>query len=294
LNPLPTLALSTLLLAGPVAQAAEPAPLVDTIHWVTGHLPTVDEGQRSARLNDTLVNFMQAQWPQVQHKMVQASAKRGWQMLAQGEQACLATTVRTPEREAQAYFSNVLLSPPPQLIVRRDKLAGLPLNGNGEIELQRLLADPRWSGALIDGRSYGLFVDNLLSRRSPGDEHVALYSAADFGSKLLPMLALGRADYTIEYELMMSGAPDRERLARSLQNLPIQGASEAVLAGVACPRTSWGLAAITGIDKMLGTPAGATMLRQAQERLMSPESRRYYGARMDVFYRERARPSVIR
>ena len=77
-------------------------------------------------------------------------------------------------------------------------------------------------------------------------------------------------------------------------SLPIQGASEPMQAGVACPRNAWGLAAIQEIDKRLGTPAGAAMLRESFERWLTPEVRQHYGTRIDAFYRERAKPSVVR
>ena len=267
---------------------------IESIDWLTAHEPATTERQRNERLNDMLVAFMRAQWPEVQHRLVQVNPRRGMQMLTAGETVCLPALVRTPERETQAYFSNAVLSPPPQLIVRRDKLSALPRNAAGEVDLLKLIADPTLHGGLIEGRSYGTTLDALLARKPANGPAPMLYSGGDFGSKLLPMMALGRVDYTIEYELVLNTTDFDTKLTGTLQSVPIQGAGDLVVAGVACPRNPWGLAAITEIDKRLGTPAGAAMLRHAEEHLMTADSRQRYAARLDAFFRERARPSQIR
>ncbi len=292
----PSLVAAQLLLAACASWAQTPSGKVsiESIDWLSAHEPAVNERQRNERLNDMLVAFMRGQWPEVQHRLVQVNPRRGMQMLTAGETVCLPALVRTPEREMQAYFTNAVLSPPPQLIVRRDKLSALPRNAAGEVDLTRLIADPALHGGLIEGRSYGPTLDAVLARRPANGPAPVLYSGGDFGSKLLPMMALGRVDYTIEYELVLNTTDFDTKLTGTLQSVPIQGAGDLVVAGVACPRNPWGLAAITEIDKRLGTPAGAAMLRHAEEHLMTAESRQRYAARLDAFFRERAHPSLIR
>ena len=283
------LLLATLLLLARPAGAAD----IDGITWLSADPPPSAESKFGTGLAARMVAFMKLQWPELPHQILQANAKRSWQMLAQGEPVCHASALRTPEREKLAYFSNTQMSPPLQLIVRRDKLAQLPRNAAGEVDLARLLADPRLRGALVDGRSYGLFIDQLLAGRGL-QKAVDHYAAADYGSKILPMLSVGRGDYTIEQDMALSVGRERNPQLNELLSLPIQGASEPLQAGVACPRNAWGLAAITQIDKRLGTPAGVSMLRESFERWLTPEVRQHYGVRIDAFYKERAKPSVIR
>lgn len=294
--PLKKKALLALSIALPLLAAAPSASAelrVEHIIWLSADPPSAKDSASNTGLTAQLVHFMTRQWPEVRHTIVQANARRAWQMLAQGEPACQASSVRTPEREKLAYFTNTLLGPPLQLIARRDKLDALPRNAAGEVDVERLLADPRLRGALVDGRSYGGPIDKLLARRPPNPA-LTLYAASDFGSKLLPMLAIDRADYSIEYDIALSQEREHNPQMSRLISLPIEGASEPMQVGVACPRNAWGLAAIRGIDKALGTPAGAAMLRQAGDRWLTPESRQHYGARMDAFYKERAKPSLIR
>lgn len=284
-----SLSLLILVLAA-LAPCAQAQP-VTRITWVTADSsPPGRNSTESHGMTGRLVDFLRPRWPQVQHEILIANAKRGWQMIEAGQQVCRANTVRTPEREKQAYFTDMQLTPPVQLIVRRDRLALLPRNAAGEVLLPRLLADPRLRGALVDGRSYGTAVDTQLSDLAQ-HKQVTLYSPKDFGGRLLQMLVLDRADYAIDFDMALVMLDSAEAL-KTLQSLPIQGASEPVMGAVACPRTPWGLAAIRGIDRILGSPAGAAMLRDSFQRWLTPEARAHYGAQMDAFYRERAQPTA--
>lgn len=291
----PAAALAWMLLQALALPASAQAQVrVEQITWLSADPPATADSASGTGLANQLVAYMGREWPEVRHTLLQANARRSWQMIAGGEHACHASMVRTAEREKQAYFTNTLVGPPLQLIVRREKLGQLPRSAAGEVDLARLLADTQLRGALIDGRSYGAHVDRLLARRPTGNPSVSVYASSDFGSKILPMLVANRADYAIEYDIALGTLRERQPEAAALVSQPIAGASEPVRAGIACPRTPWGLAAITGIDKAIGTPAGATMLRASIERWMTPELRHQYATRLDEFYRERARPSVIR
>jgi len=237
---------------------------------------------------ETLADHLKAQWPEARHAVVSSNAKRAWQLIASGEQACLLSAVRTAERERTAYFSNTLIGPPQQLIVRRDKQSALPRHPNGEVDLPRLLADERLRGAVVEARSYGTAVDAALEKAAK-NANVARYATSDYGSRILNMLSLGRADYTIGYEVSVT--PD---VAGALVSEPIAGSSALVIAGIACPRNAWGLTVIRKVEQILGTPSGAALLqREAESWLATPETRKRYGPQIEAFYRQRAKPAPI-
>ena len=198
-------ALFTLLLSSFALHAAELAESpVETITWVS-ILPARPAGKEASSsedpLSDRIQPFVAQHWPQVKHVVVQANPRRIWRMIGNGDKVCQVPSIRTPEREKIAYFSNTFLGPPMQLIVHRDLLPRLPRNAQGEVELAKLLANTELHGALIDGRSYGGFIDAQLARMPHRGSSLTRYSAADYGSKLLPMLGKGRMDYTIDYEV---------------------------------------------------------------------------------------------
>ncbi|WP_143074005.1 TIGR02285 family protein [Roseateles sp. YR242] len=287
LRPLAQLLLVLATCMAPQADAAPEPERVDHITWLTSDNSTAINPNANG-VTDRVVRYLSVWWPGVTHEIVVANAKRSWQMIESGQQVCRANMVRTPEREKVAYFINTQLTPPSQLVVRRDKLTRLPRTSSGEVLLPPLLADTSLRGALVDGRSYGTAVDEMIAKR-PAGSSVTLYSPRDFGGRLLQMVSLDRADYSIEPDmaLVMMGEP------KDLVTVPIRGASDPVMAGIACPRTPWGLAAIRGIDRAFGRPEGAASLRQGLMHWLTPETQAHYAKEFDQFYRERSRPSKI-
>lgn len=178
--------------------------------------------------------------------------------------------------------------PPPQLIVRQDRRDTLPLDASGAVDLEALLNDGSLRGILTQGRSYGPVLDGMLGGpvARPQLQHVF---GGDYGSQLLAMLAQDRADYTIDYPNVLVAS--RAAAGSPLMALPIKGASEPVVSGIACPRTPWGQAAIRLIDKALGTPEGAALLRDTLRISLPPDTQRAYKDAWDSFFAQRARPT---
>lgn len=272
------------------ANPAAAAPVVDSITWVVSNTLAVPDGDRLRRPADELTQWLQARLPRVALKPVVANAERSWALIREQQQACHAGAARTAERERLAYFSNTWLVPPPQLIVRQDRRAALPLDARGAVDLEALLRNEALHGVVTQGRSYGAALDALLGAASPSPQLRHVFGG-DYGSSLLPLLIQGRADYTLDYPNLLvahaSGGPGDMPLAA----LSIKGASEPVVSGIACPRTPWGQAAIRLIDTALGTPEGAAMLRDTLRISLPPDTQRAYRDAWDVFFKQRARPT---
>lgn len=287
------LALGCPALATTVAAAVP----VGRIQWLMAEEPSQPDAQGRLRLTPTekVLAYLTRAWPEVPQTIVSVSIKRGARMLADGEPACHAAMLRTAAREREFYFVNTALLPPQQLVLRKEDLSRLPRNAAGEADLAALLARPALHGALIEGRSYGDAVDLMLARR-PADSGLELFSIRGYsGGRLLPMLALRRIDYTIEYPGVVASLRARTpEITAGLQTLPIQGTSALLTVGIACPRTPWGLAAAQGIDHVLGTPEAAAMLRESIEVLLTPAPGAAQRAQLEAFFKARARPMPVR
>jgi uncharacterized protein (TIGR02285 family) len=281
------LALALLAMAG-ASMATEAPPKVGAITWLVSNTMAVPDGEQLRRPADELTQWLQAHLPGVVLQPTVANAERSWVLIRQRQRVCHAGAARTPERERLAVFTNTWLVPPPQLIVRHDRRDALPLDAQGAVDLRALLADGGLHGILTQGRSYGPALDALL-RDAPAGPQLQHVFGGDYGSQLLTMVAQGRADYTIDYPNVL--VAHRAAADGALAALPIQGASEAVVSGIACPRTPWGRAAIRLIDDALGTPEGADMLRDTLRISLPPETQQAYRAAWDDFFRQRARPT---
>lgn len=293
------IALSTAFALVPPAMAQA----ADKIVWL---MPEVDAAPGSASgaaagsaparrgLAQPLSDYLAAHWGSpAQHEVLIANVKRSWRMVEEGQQACHLGVLRTPEREAVAYFVDTHLIPPHQLIIRRAALAKLPRYTDGDADLERIWAERQLRGAIVAGRSYGRGLDALLAKRPAGvmDE----YTTPDFGGNMLSMIAIGRADYTIEYDFVLAhqqelrtataaGGGAGKVSTADLVSVPIEGFSSPVISGIACPRTAWGKRTIDQVERVLGTPQARQFLRDEFFTHLSPEAKARYGPRIDAFY----------
>jgi uncharacterized protein (TIGR02285 family) len=269
---------------------AQTGPAVDRVTWITGVAPAgTGEKLRPGPFSFRLEAFIESRWPEVKHVMITANPLRAVKMLADGEPACVLTFAHTPERERMVYFSDVLLEPPPEVIVRKDRQHLLPRNASGEVVLSQLLVDKRLRGAVVRGRSYGKFVDEALEK-APSTGELTRYAAADFGSNIIVMVGMGRLDYTIVRDMgtELEISP-KDSLADTLVAEPIEGANTPERAGVACPRTPWGRAVIERVDAIMSTPEGVALLRAETERGMSAAERHRFANQINALFHERAR-----
>jgi len=282
------LAIALALLAGlaPAAQAEQ------RITWLMPEFALTEgngaKGLARKGMAEPMVDYLRKHWPEpAEHVTVLANAKRSWLMIDAGEPACHLVSLRTPEREARAFFYITHLVPPAQLVALPEVLARLPRNPQGEVELAQLLQSGRARGALIEARSYGAALDTQLAQRPAAA--IAMYSQVEFGTRLLQMVALGRADYTIEYDFALTVQREQLPLLRKLVTAPIQGAGEMLLSGVACPRNEWGRAVIAKVERILASREALMLLKSNFDAWMTPQSRRFYAAKLDAFHAERLR-----
>jgi len=281
-----------LALLGGLASAAQAE---QRITWLMPEFALAEgsgaKGVARKGMAEPLAAYLKQHWPEpAEHVTVLANAKRSWLMIEAGESACHLVSLRTPEREARAFFYITHLVPPAQLVALPEVLARLPRNPQGEVDLAQLLQSGGARGALIEARSYGAALDAQLAQRSAAA--IAMYSQVEFGTRLLQMVALRRADYTIEYDFTLTVQRERLPPLRKLVTAPIQGAGEMLLSGVACPRNEWGRAVIAKVERILASREGLTLLRNNFEAWMTPQSRRFYAARLDAFYAERLRAAA--
>ncbi|MYN25949.1 hypothetical protein [Duganella levis] len=162
---------------------------------------------------------------------------------------------------------------------------GKPGNGMADQVVRYLVADRLGPARLLCQRAAhtrpgkaGLFPQRLPAAPTATDRPA--------------MLALNRADYTIELDFVMTHAILQSPELASLKSLPLAGGPGLLVGGIACPRTAWGREAIRHIDTLLASPEGAAALSQAQMRWISKDATQRYGAAMKEFFRQLETPQV--
>ncbi|WP_457421678.1 TIGR02285 family protein [Roseateles sp. P5_E7] len=285
------------LVALPLALAACGAQAAGkpVLTWVVLDLPPGSmpvNGRLTDGINDTALKLVFEEMPDWEHKVTVANTARAMLMLSEGAQACFGSALHTPERERIAYFTLAYLLPPLQLLARADTVERLPRNEQGEVLPAVLFDRPDLRGLVIPQRSYSATLDALLNRRS-ADSGIRAVLATEGGINLIKMLRLGRADYLIEYDFVLTLLQSRNPGVKQgvpLQALPLAGTAP-IQVGVACPHTEWGRKAIIAIDAAIAKASSRPDYRNAVNRWLAPEVAKRYQKQQTEFFQRRARPA---
>lgn len=289
------LAVSTLLALAMQAAAQAQKPARPVMNWILVDFPPASmpvDGKPGQGSTDGVVKFVIKHWPEVEHHFIAANANRAWSMIANGQEACYPTAIHTPDRDKVALFADVNLLPPLELVARKDVAGRLPLNANGEVRLKELLTQMDVSGLLVDKRSYGPKLDALIAQR-PAGSSAKLLTVSDLGARILKMVALGRADYTLDHDLTLAYQQKTDPASfAGLQGIPIEGNTEPIVAGIACPRSAWGRQAVVRIDQIISRHIDARELREPLERWMTPETLKRFTPALNAYIAQRKRQTT--
>ncbi len=231
----PSIAWRTMLAGGALCLLAAQARADDTIMWLLpdfapAALPV--DGKPSYGVSDQIVLYLSANWVKSEHTFMFANAKRIWTILASDTHACHAGALVTKERRKIAYFTLTNMAPPLQLVIREDKLRALKLNADGEVNLATLFANETLRGLLVEKRSFGESIDGAIRERAP-TSGLSVIAPNNYGGNLLKLLAMGQADYTIEYDFVLGYQLSQNRALGNLRTVPIEGNSALMPVGVA-------------------------------------------------------------
>ncbi|MBB5193587.1 uncharacterized protein (TIGR02285 family) [Silvimonas terrae] len=270
----------------------------DTITWVIFDWPPVfilqDRSSESVQqlgdgIGDHLVKLLIQRLPQYQHRVVVMTPKRAFAQMKQGENLCVPSTLRTPERENVAVFTPALITMPIQLVTREDLLQTHPDWRDG-VDLETLAADRTLVGGYEGTRSYGATIDKVLA--DPANTGLRPVSGGEPGS-LYQMLALKRIDYTLEYPQIVTWLAERKQLPAGITVVPLRQPDPWLLGNVACTKSVWGGKAIHQIDEALREAARQPSYRDLMTRWAPVHLRDAQRRELDRFLHDRSTHNYV-
>ena len=267
------------------------------VTWMAADQPPASipvNGQPTNGVLDVLWKLIVQQWPEVRHQYVVVPTARALVGLAEGREACVLGVVITPERERFAYFTETHTGLPLQVITRSEVVSKLPRNAQGEVLPGTLFDSRELRGLLVRNRSYSPHLDALLNQR--GKQSAVNYATqAEGGANIFKMIALKRADYTLDYDFTLAYQLKREAdffrgVRNSLVSVPVAGTT-LFSTGIACPRTPWGRQAIVKIDSIVASLATSKEYQESGNRWLTPQTVQRYRKEWETFFRNRERPT---
>nr|WP_316642573.1 TIGR02285 family protein [uncultured Roseateles sp.] len=232
---------------------------------------------------DGFLRLVIERMPQYQHRFVSMTGARAEVERKAGRGLCSASSMRTPERLKERYFTPAMPTLPVQLVLRRERLQ-LLAGGKGSVSLQQLIRRDDVQGLVMSNRQYG---QTLAEWLKPAPDSNLRTMVAPRAGNLLTMLAAGRMDYTLEYPMIVEY--HLRNRGPELVTLPIDELGEPPLGYFSCTRNAWGKVVIADIDTALRKVARLPEARQVYSPWMSEALRAAHQERIDRFFEQRAR-----
>ncbi len=224
----------------------------DTLYWQKVNWPPYQilQGEDAGKGRfDVYINLFQEQLPQYDHQNVEMNWSRFWLDVKAGKHVLNSMAIQTDERSQIAYFSQVIsFALPHRIIMKRSTLEKM---GNPEsVALADIINNASIHGILEQKRSYSTQLDDILNKG--GTETNFDRKAIDV-EHIFKMILAGRADYTIEYPIVVDYLLHKLQMGKDipLSSVRIEELPRYIPARIAAPKTPWGRAVIDDIDKMI-------------------------------------------
>ena len=228
----------------------------DTVKWFRVDIPPVymvDGGDRQG-FGDLSMQFVMDRLGHYAHETVTTNMSRGLSMLESGDNVSFSTLLKNKEREEFVEFSvaSQLVLPLHVVTAQEDaQLFSEHMDENGLVDFESVLADGRIAVGVASGRSYSVFLDDILMEFKDNDN---LYerSSPNISAGLIDMIEAGRIDCTLEFPVTV----ERLRKENAIKDneytyLPIKGMPEFFVTHFAAPKNEWGAQLIREIDQIL-------------------------------------------
>ncbi|KQP29970.1 hypothetical protein ASF49_14965 [Methylobacterium sp. Leaf104] len=223
-----------------------------------------DGPQADGGIADRVRHILMKRLDDYAHHTINAPFPRVVSALKQGADWCFVGGVRTPEREAFAYFSRPTgMFYPLRIMVREGQRARF--EALAPLSLRSLLAEhPDLRTSILRNRSMGPAIDPIL--RDAGAPQ--LHSEFD---EAFRMFQNGRLDYLVEYADIAAYYAAALGEPRPWVGLSLAEDPEPVFSRVMCSRTPWGRAVIDRIDAVLSEVRPTAEYRRIIEAWSAPE-----------------------
>ena len=170
----------------------------NNIVWQTDHRPSASiltgkyKGQGYI---DTIRATIISNTPQYRHQQAISSVDTLFDDMKKQKSVCHPLLFVTEKRKELAYFSiPVTITPSIRIVIKANRADSLKLKE--PIDLTQFIRS-RATYTIVKGRSYGEYIDNILTEQNAYDNHVKI-SVAD-NTTLFKLLERDRVDFTFAY-----------------------------------------------------------------------------------------------
>jgi len=185
---------------------------------------------------------------QFTHKVQYINSARAINNLKTKINHCFSGLNKNKKREEFVYFSKPFIySLPNELVIKKEDISKYTeyIDFEGFVDLDRLVENKNFQIAYTKERSYSKYIDKILDKHK-GNKNLIYRPGSDLTKGFLKMLESNRADYIIEYPIMVSFNSNKDYLS-----IPIKGSSSTLPVYIGCSKTEIGKNIIQKINNII-------------------------------------------
>lgn len=230
---------------------------------------------------NALYDYLRQALPEYQFSEQILPWSRAMHLASQGGPYCLIAAFKTPERETYLRFTSPYgYLMPLGLVIHQDKTGDLTpyLNQAGQVELDRLLANPELRPGLANHRSYGAQIDQFLRQaHDAGRDSLTRIYQGDSTRALFDMLDHKRIDYGFGYpnEIVYYSQNHQH-----LRFYPIAGGDALLPGRFSCTRSPETDRVFAALEGLLHDQAHRQIFRSSYERWLPADLRQRYAQQL--------------
>ena len=222
----------------------------NTIIWLHSQYPPyyITNGPDTGNgIADRVEKMLRKELTGYKHVRKEANWKRVMQLMRAGENVVILTLLKTPDREKFIEYS-VLTSVKPTngICVRSDDIR---FEGVEEISLYNLLNLEGFKIGILDGRSYGQGIDQIL-KKNLNHDNIIVRSSPDGVNGLFRMQMFGRIDAVVCYPHETKWTADQLGISHKVKQLRVTEQDRLNFSYSGAPKTTWGKKVIAEINKI--------------------------------------------
>jgi uncharacterized protein (TIGR02285 family) len=216
------------------------------------------------------------------HSHISGTVNRIDQELKSKARVCYPGSTAYDSRLYYSYLTPIALLPAPMVVMRKDRAEKLK-DSNGAVSLNQLVKEKDFTGVVVDSRSYGTKIDNVLKAGN-----IKYNVLTPLGENTIRMIQNRRADFTIEFPMITDDLIESGKFNKDLVALPMSDLRDGVVLYAACSRTPEGLEVAKRIEQIIRTASETPEYRRMML-IAAPtgEPRKAFEKQMDLFIKKR-------
>lgn len=204
--------------------------------------------------------------PKYKLNFIEASRKREWRQVSEGQNVCLYNKVNTDKRQKMAIFTKYPIAafPANRLVIKKDKVDLL----NSLNPLKDAVLNQKLKIGITNGRAYGGYIDNFIKSNM---FHFVKGEGQTSAKRQRKMFMKGRIDGVIEYSSVFINEFSEEQITKEVTFVEIENIDHSIFGYIACSKSQMGAEIVTVLNHIMMTKKVQDFILSEHQKIFTNE-----------------------